>query len=101
MCNHPLLVLGADHPSRRECDALAKADGGLGALACAPKLLALQQILLECGIGGGGEATLAADEPGGGDAAASGAVATHRLSSQSARCSTALRRTCCGATCRR
>ena len=51
LCNHPLLVLDAHHPLRAECEAAAADAGGLHALELSPKLLTLQQLLLDAGIG--------------------------------------------------
>jgi hypothetical protein len=51
VCNHPLLALTPSHPLYERCVAAAVSSGGLTALACAPKLLALKQLLHECGIG--------------------------------------------------
>jgi SNF2 family DNA or RNA helicase len=86
VCNHPLLVLTPTHPLYATCMAHASGAGGLHALACAPKLLALQQILHECGIGNadapaaaGGAAAAREGSVGDGDGPdASGACATHR-----------------------
>ena len=51
VCNHPLLALTPSHPLYERCVAAAVSSGGLTALACAPKLLVLKQLLHECGIG--------------------------------------------------
>ena len=91
VCNHPLLTLNQSHPLYQECVALAKPSGGLTALAIAPKLVALRQILTECGIGseggsseGGGEVEGGGGGGGDGDDGAGGAgggsdaLAAHR-----------------------
>ncbi|KAL7752502.1 TATA-binding protein-associated factor mot1 [Sorochytrium milnesiophthora] len=46
VCNHPRLVLSASHPQHAKLTKLAKND-----LTDAPKLLAVKQILNDCGIG--------------------------------------------------
>mmetsp|Transcript_11790 Transcript_11790/g.47593 ORF Transcript_11790/g.47593 Transcript_11790/m.47593 type:complete len:566 (-) Transcript_11790:190-1887(-) len=55
LCNHPLLVLDKAHPAYAE---VMRDEKDLHSLAHSPKLMALQQLLLECGIGqsGGGKA---------------------------------------------
>ena len=90
VCNHPLLAVGAQHPQHAHYEQLAARSGGLHALECAPKLLALQQLLFECGIGDGVDGVAGVEPPSGSDEAmgedesSSGggttgtAVATHR-----------------------
>lgn len=52
LCNHPSLVLTADHPQYREVsDYLNKYNMKLNDIEHAPKLLALRNLLKECGIG--------------------------------------------------
>ncbi len=57
LCNHPALAVGNEaegHPLRAEAAAAAAAAGvPLRSATLSPKLLALQQILHECGIGAG------------------------------------------------
>ena len=80
VCNHPLLALTPSHPQYSEFEEQAKNEGGLTSLSCAPKLLALQQLLHECGIGTPADASAATSSSSAGsslDAEAS-AVATHR-----------------------
>lgn len=64
LCNHPLLVLSPDHPMWRALPDGTRAS--LHDLAHAPKLQAVQQLLLDCGIGVAGGAAAAADDDGGG-----------------------------------
>jgi TATA-binding protein-associated factor len=75
LCNHPLLAIGPTHHLRAEYETAAQAEpDGLHSLAFSPKLLALQQILLDCGIGAevGGAALSLEDCP------TTGSVAVHR-----------------------
>lgn len=52
LCNHPALVLSPDHPQLRQVeDYLKQTHLDLHDIANAPKLGALQNLLLECGIG--------------------------------------------------
>ncbi|KAJ3082443.1 TATA-binding protein-associated factor mot1 [Quaeritorhiza haematococci] len=52
LCNHPLLVLNEQHPQYNAVMQRVKSDGTtLGDLRYAPKILALKQLLLDCGIG--------------------------------------------------
>ncbi|RHZ83144.1 hypothetical protein Glove_99g122 [Diversispora epigaea] len=71
LCNHPLLVVNNKHPQYRTVmDKLKASKSSLHDLENAPKLLALKQLLLDCGIGVAAdseEATLGA-----------GAVSQHR-----------------------
>nr|KAG5710390.1 hypothetical protein BaRGS_022208 [Batillaria attramentaria] len=75
VCNHPALVLGQTHPKYTEVmDRLNQQRSNLRDLQHAPKLTALRQLLLDCGIGvsaaggnggssSGGETVLDADVP--------------------------------------
>lgn len=72
VCNHPLLALMPDHPLKAEAERLAAASGSsLSSIAVAPKLVALKQILEECGIG-------APDSEGTDETSAPAALASHR-----------------------
>lgn len=80
-------ALRPPHPLCAQCASAAAPHGGLAALACSPKLLALQQILHECGIGLGQASASSGEgggEEGGGlieggiEGAVEGPVATHR-----------------------
>ena len=52
LSNHPKLVLGPDHPEMANVSKILKAEGTtLDDISLAPKLLALRQILWDCGIG--------------------------------------------------
>ncbi|RKP10325.1 hypothetical protein THASP1DRAFT_11354, partial [Thamnocephalis sphaerospora] len=52
LCNHPLLVLDTKHPRYDEITRQMRKDNtSLRDLGCAPKLQALRQLLLDCGIG--------------------------------------------------
>ncbi|CAB4491398.1 unnamed protein product [Rhizophagus irregularis] len=52
LCNHPLLVVNDKHPQYRVVmDKLRSSKSSLHDLENAPKLLALKQLLLDCGIG--------------------------------------------------
>ncbi|XP_065826869.1 TATA-binding protein-associated factor 172-like isoform X2 [Oscarella lobularis] len=52
VCNHPLLVLTPQHPLREEVMAkLAQQKSSLHSTSHAAKLVALKQLLLDCGIG--------------------------------------------------
>ncbi|KAM9847490.1 TATA-binding protein-associated factor 172 [Aulostomus maculatus] len=55
LCNHPSLVLTPQHPEyRRITEQLASQNSNLRDIQHAPKLSALKQLLLDCGLGGGG-----------------------------------------------
>ncbi|XP_061645267.1 TATA-binding protein-associated factor 172 isoform X2 [Phyllopteryx taeniolatus] len=55
LCNHPSLVLTPQHPEyKRITDQLAGQNSNLRDIQHAPKLSALKQLLLDCGLGGGG-----------------------------------------------
>uniref|UniRef100_A0A3Q1FYB1 BTAF1 RNA polymerase II, B-TFIID transcription factor-associated n=1 Tax=Acanthochromis polyacanthus TaxID=80966 RepID=A0A3Q1FYB1_9TELE len=55
LCNHPSLVLTAQHPEyKRITEQLAGQNSSLRDIQHAPKLSALKQLLLDCGLGGGG-----------------------------------------------
>ncbi|XP_029963411.1 TATA-binding protein-associated factor 172-like isoform X1 [Salarias fasciatus] len=55
LCNHPSLVLTPQHPEhRRITEQLASQNSSLRDIQHAPKLSALKQLLLDCGLGGGG-----------------------------------------------
>ncbi|KAM3606110.1 uncharacterized protein V6R79_010725 [Siganus canaliculatus] len=55
LCNHPSLVLTPQHPEyKRISEQLASQNSGLRDIQHAPKLSALKQLLLDCGLGGGG-----------------------------------------------
>ncbi|KAM9726612.1 TATA-binding protein-associated factor 172 [Menidia menidia] len=57
LCNHPSLVLTAQHPEyRRVSEQLAAQSSSLRDIQHAPKLSALKQLLLDCGLGAGGGA---------------------------------------------
>ena len=52
LCNHPLLVLNPQHPEYHSVmSSLAKSNDSLHSLNHAPKLMALKELLTECGIG--------------------------------------------------
>ncbi|KAM9804251.1 TATA-binding protein-associated factor 172 [Neosynchiropus ocellatus] len=54
LCNHPSLVLTPQHPEyRRITEQLAGQSSNLRDIQHAPKLSALKQLLLDCGLGGG------------------------------------------------
>ncbi|EST08987.1 SNF2-related [Kalmanozyma brasiliensis GHG001] len=74
LVNHPSLVLTDDNPKHVAIkQKLAKTGGDLNDISHSPKLQALRQLLLDCGIG--------AAAPGGGDLAGDGesAVSQHRV----------------------
>ncbi|XP_034079596.1 TATA-binding protein-associated factor 172 isoform X1 [Gymnodraco acuticeps] len=55
LCNHPSLVLTPQHPEyKRISEQLIGQNSNLRDLQHAPKLSALKQLLLDCGLGGGG-----------------------------------------------
>uniref|UniRef100_A0A3Q2QZV1 BTAF1 RNA polymerase II, B-TFIID transcription factor-associated n=1 Tax=Fundulus heteroclitus TaxID=8078 RepID=A0A3Q2QZV1_FUNHE len=55
LCNHPNLVLTPQHPEyKRITEQLACQNSNLRDIQHAPKLSALKQLLLDCGLGGGG-----------------------------------------------
>lgn len=55
LCNHPSLVLTPQHPEhKRITEQLASQNSSLRDIQHAPKLSALKQLLLDCGLGGGG-----------------------------------------------
>lgn len=55
LCNHPSLVLTPQHPEyKRITEELASQNSNLRDIQHAPKLSALKQLLLDCGLGGGG-----------------------------------------------
>ncbi|XP_070608514.1 TATA-binding protein-associated factor 172 isoform X1 [Erythrolamprus reginae] len=55
LCNHPALVLTAHHPEhKRITEKLAAENSSLRDIQHAPKLSALKQLLLDCGLGNGG-----------------------------------------------
>ncbi|XP_071378280.1 TATA-binding protein-associated factor 172 isoform X1 [Centroberyx affinis] len=55
LCNHPGLVLTAQHPEyKRITEQLAAQNTSLRDIQHAPKLSALKQLLLDCGLGGSG-----------------------------------------------
>ncbi|XP_041645177.1 TATA-binding protein-associated factor 172 [Cheilinus undulatus] len=55
LCNHPSLVLTPQHPEyKRITEQLAGQNSSLRDIQHAPKLSALKQLLLDCGLGGGG-----------------------------------------------
>lgn len=52
LCNHPSLVLTSEHPQFEKVNSLLRQQGrNLIDIENAPKLMALQQLLLDCGIG--------------------------------------------------
>ncbi|KAI8381200.1 uncharacterized protein BYT42DRAFT_598127 [Radiomyces spectabilis] len=74
LCNHPLLVVNEKHPSyERVKQDLARSNTSLHDIHNAPKLLALKQLLGECGIGA--TTTENESDPA---AMAVGAVSQHR-----------------------
>ncbi|CAO3582227.1 unnamed protein product [Absidia cylindrospora] len=74
LCNHPLLVVNDKHPSyTRVKDTLKRTNRSLHDIANAPKLLALKQLLGECGIG-----VTTAESESDPAAMAAGAVSQHR-----------------------
>uniref|UniRef100_A0A8B9IZQ3 B-TFIID TATA-box binding protein associated factor 1 n=1 Tax=Amazona collaria TaxID=241587 RepID=A0A8B9IZQ3_9PSIT len=55
LCNHPALVLTTQHPEyKRITEQLASHSSSLRDIQHAPKLSALKQLLLDCGLGNGG-----------------------------------------------
>ncbi|KAG0242090.1 TATA-binding protein-associated factor mot1 [Actinomortierella wolfii] len=73
LCNHPLLVVNENHPEYRKVMAQLKhGNQTLHDLQFAPKLLALKQLLVDCGIGAKGSIENEADT------IAAGAVSQHR-----------------------
>ncbi|XP_061600766.1 TATA-binding protein-associated factor 172 isoform X3 [Cololabis saira] len=55
LCNHPSLVLTSQHPEYKHItEQLAGQNTSLRDIQHAPKLSALKQLLLDCGLGGGG-----------------------------------------------
>ncbi|XP_015202494.1 TATA-binding protein-associated factor 172 isoform X1 [Lepisosteus oculatus] len=57
LCNHPALVLTPLHPEyRRIIEQLSAQHSNLRDIQHAPKLSALKQLLLDCGLGNGGSA---------------------------------------------
>ncbi|XP_028845872.1 TATA-binding protein-associated factor 172 [Denticeps clupeoides] len=57
LCNHPALVLTPQHPEhKRIVEQLAAQQSSLRDIQHAPKLSALKQLLLDCGLGGAGSA---------------------------------------------
>ncbi|XP_076025391.1 TATA-binding protein-associated factor 172 [Genypterus blacodes] len=55
LCNHPSLVLTTQHPEyKRIIEQLAVQNSNLRDIQHAPKLSALKQLLLDCGLGGSG-----------------------------------------------
>nr|KAJ3419461.1 TATA-binding protein-associated factor mot1 [Polyrhizophydium stewartii] len=88
VCNHPSLVLTPTHPQYRlVTEKLAKEKRSIHDLENAPKILALQQLLKDCGIGADGPGSGAGGSSGSGgggngisndSAAASSATAPHR-----------------------
>ncbi|XP_029306426.1 TATA-binding protein-associated factor 172 [Cottoperca gobio] len=70
LCNHPSLVLTPQHPEyKRVIEQLAGQSSSLRDLQHAPKLSALKQLLLDCGLGSGG----------GSDGGTEAVVAQHRV----------------------
>uniref|UniRef100_A0A8C4N9N3 BTAF1 RNA polymerase II, B-TFIID transcription factor-associated n=1 Tax=Eptatretus burgeri TaxID=7764 RepID=A0A8C4N9N3_EPTBU len=70
LCNHPALVLTPQHPEfQRITEELASEGSSLRDVQHTPKLSALKQLLLDCGLGGGS----------GGEDAAEAVVAQHRV----------------------
>uniref|UniRef100_A0A8D0GH04 B-TFIID TATA-box binding protein associated factor 1 n=1 Tax=Sphenodon punctatus TaxID=8508 RepID=A0A8D0GH04_SPHPU len=55
LCNHPALVLTTQHPEYKKIsEQLAAQNSSLRDIQHAPKLSALKQLLLDCGLGNGG-----------------------------------------------
>ncbi|XP_068183061.1 TATA-binding protein-associated factor 172 [Antennarius striatus] len=55
LCNHPSLVLTSQHPEyKRITEQLSEQNSSLRDIQHAPKLSALKQLLLDCGLGDGG-----------------------------------------------
>lgn len=70
LCNHPALILTPQHPEhKRISDQLAAHNSSLRDIQHAPKLSALKQLLLDCGLGGAG----------GAEGATEAVVAQHRV----------------------
>ncbi|KAJ3895830.1 SNF2 chromatin remodeling protein [Lentinula edodes] len=57
LCNHPALVLKDPEDINTALEKFGKKTEGLSDIQHAPKLLALRQLLLDCGIGGGSAPT--------------------------------------------
>ncbi|XP_076142111.1 TATA-binding protein-associated factor 172-like isoform X1 [Alosa pseudoharengus] len=70
LCNHPALVLTPQHPEhKRISEQLAFQSSSLRDIQHAPKLSALKQLLVDCGLGGAG----------GAEGATEAVVAQHRV----------------------
>ncbi|KAM8924786.1 TATA-binding protein-associated factor 172 [Pelodytes ibericus] len=70
LCNHPALVLTAQHPEyKRISEQLVVQSSSLRDIQHAPKLSALKQLLLDCGLGNGGAT----------DSGTEAVVAQHRI----------------------
>ncbi|PWY98716.1 hypothetical protein BCV70DRAFT_201510 [Testicularia cyperi] len=86
LVNHPSLVLTDDNPKHVAIkEKVAKSGGSLSDISHAPKLQALRQLLLDCGIGGanggGGSGASGSGDGGAGDAlsGSESAVSQHRV----------------------
>ncbi|KAI5107880.1 TATA-binding protein-associated factor 172, partial [Silurus meridionalis] len=70
LCNHPALVLTPQHPEhKRISEQLASQNSSLRDIQHAPKLSALKQLLLDCGLGSSGSS----------DVSTEAVVAQHRV----------------------
>ncbi|KAK2852480.1 hypothetical protein Q7C36_007681 [Tachysurus vachellii] len=70
LCNHPALVLTPQHPEhKRITEQLASQNSSLRDIQHAPKLSALKQLLLDCGLGSSGSS----------DVSTEAVVAQHRV----------------------
>lgn len=70
LCNHPALVLTTQHPEHKKIlDQLVLQNSTLRDIQHGPKLSALKQLLLDCGLGNGGAA----------DSGTEAVVAQHRV----------------------
>lgn len=74
LCNHPLLVLTANHPEyNKVMDQLHQQNISVRDIQHAAKLVALKQLLLDCGIG------VSSSSPGSSDLSSDPVVSQHRV----------------------
>ncbi|XP_068672856.1 TATA-binding protein-associated factor 172-like [Montipora foliosa] len=74
VCNHPLLVLTANHPEyNKVMDQLRQQNFSIRDIQHAAKLVALKQLLLDCGIGA------SSSSPGSNDLSSDPVVSQHRV----------------------
>ncbi|KAL9957258.1 hypothetical protein ACROYT_G038872 [Oculina patagonica] len=74
LCNHPLLVLTANHPEYdKVMDQLHQQNISIRDIQHAAKLVALKQLLLDCGIG------VSSSSPGSSDLSSDPVVSQHRV----------------------